>query len=140
MFRISDIGCLLDLSWVVEVVDRVADLLQIQPCDPNLGIIGALPFRQTRIPVVDPTRHLRLNSGNSIEDKVALVLKSSEGNWALLVDRVEDICPEEQLQHCDVPPLLKAGPSGYFPDILLRRNEPLMVIEPERLYGSLVTA
>lgn len=136
--RIGGVGCLLDLTLVVEIREQIAGFFDFSYSDPELGIVGALNFRQTRIPVVDPCLRLDLNSTTSIEKKIALVLKSSEGNWALLVDRVEGISPADCFIACEIPPLLKTTTQEFYAKLELYRQEPMIVLEPERFYGSSV--
>ena len=136
MVRINEVGCLFDLNSVVEIREEIADLLDLRQTDQGSGIVGSLVFRQTRIPVVDPGLHLNLDSNTAPEDRTALVLKSAEGNWALLVDRVEKICPGDRFLSCDIPPLLKAASLGCYLKIGLIQEEPMVVLDSEQFYGS----
>jgi chemotaxis signal transduction protein len=140
MVRIGGVGCLINLTWIVEIREQIADLLDFSHNDPDLGIVGSLSFRQTRIPIIDPTLCLGLRSQTELKDKTALVLKSSEGNWALLVDRVAEICPADRFTVCAIPALLKATVTGFYSQIMLFQGEPMVVLEPDLFYGSSAVA
>lgn len=136
IFRLGRIGFVLDLGSVIEIYEQIDADLDLACSDLRVGIVGALNFRQTRIPVLDPTMHLAIKSEVAIPDKTALVLKSSEGNWALLVDQVEGVSPELDFKPCEIPPLLKVATSNYYSRIELLDGEPMIVFEPSQYYGS----
>ena len=138
MVRIGEVGCLIDLSSIVEIREEIAELLDLSKNDQRFGIVGAMNFRQTRIPAVDPGLHLNLGLKTAPENRTALILKSPEGNWALLVDRVDKICPHDRLASCDIPPLLKEASLGCYMKIGLIQEEPMVVLNPEQFYGSAV--
>jgi len=138
MVRIGGVGCLLNLNWIVEICEQIDLLLDFNHSDQRAGIVGSLSFRQTRIPVVDPTLFLGLDSHVAIGDRTALVLGSSEGNWAFVVDQVVEICPADRLVACEIPLLLKSSVAGYYSKIELFREEPVIVLDPEYFYGSAV--
>ena len=91
VFRLEEIGFLLDLKDVVEIVEQISGLLDQQGSDLSRWIVAAFKFRETWIPAVDPAISLGMPCRTALQDKVAVVLKGSEGNWALLVDRVESV-------------------------------------------------
>ncbi len=136
IFRLGKIGFLLDLTDVVEVVDQIADALDPGRSDIGQGIISALQFRQTLIPVVDPVLKMDISSTVKLKDKIAVILRGSEGNWALLVDQVDELSAAENFQPCAIPFLLKVAAMGFYSQIQLLHNEPMIVFEPERYYGS----
>ncbi|MCW8859500.1 MAG: chemotaxis protein CheW [Deltaproteobacteria bacterium] len=136
IFRLGGIGFLLDLDHVVEVVEQIAEILDPSRSDIGRGIVSALKFRKTWIPVVDPALKLGLISSVKIKEKTALVLQGIEGNWAILVDQVVELSSGEHLRLCDTPFLLKVSAMGCYSELLLLNNEPLVVFEPERHYGS----
>lgn len=136
IFRLGEIGFLLDLADVVEIVDQIADALDPSRSDIGRGIVSALLFRQTWIPVVDPTLKLDIFSTVKLKEKTVVVLQSTEGNWALLVDRVNKLSAAEDFQPGEIPLLLKVATLGFYSQIKLLDNEPMIVFEPERYYGS----
>ncbi len=135
LFRLDKVGFVLSLSHVVEICKRIDNDLNLSCRDLPQGIIGALHFRQTRIPVVDPTIRLDVSSPVPLQEKAILVLKSAEGNWGLLVDEIVGIKAGEQFDDCPLPPLLKGALSSYYQKILLCEDEPFIVFEPEHYYG-----
>ncbi|RLB73610.1 MAG: hypothetical protein DRH06_00840 [Deltaproteobacteria bacterium] len=136
IFRLGEIRFLLDLADVVEVVDQIADALDPSRSDIGQGIISALQFRHTWIPVVDPTLKLDIFSTVKLKEKIAVILRGTEGNWALLVDQVDELSGAENFQPCVIPFLLKVSAMGFYSQIRLLHNEPMIVFEPERYYGS----
>ncbi|MCK5825792.1 MAG: chemotaxis protein CheW [Desulfuromusa sp.] len=136
IFRLGEIGFLLDLAEVVEVVDQGVDALDPGRSDIGRGIVSALLFRQTWIPVVDPALKLDIFSTMKLKEKTVVVLRGTEGNWALLVDRVSKLSAAEKFQPCEIPFLLKIVALGFYSQIQLLDNEPIIVFEPERYYGS----
>jgi len=136
IFRLGETGFLLDLERVVEICEQLTEHFNPGQTDLGQGIIGALTFRQTKVPVVDPALHLKTHSERAINEKSALILKGVEGNWALLVDRVEEIVSVDRLRTCEIPPLLKIAVDGYYSRISLLAGEPLIHFEPEPYYGS----
>ena len=136
IFRLGGMGFLLGLADVVEVVEQIAEILDPGRSDIGRGIVSALQFRQTWIPVVDPALKLDIYSAVKLKDKVAVILRGSEGNWALLVDQVEELSAVENFQPCEIPFLLKVATMGFYSQIKLLHNEPMIVFEPERYYGS----
>ena len=136
IFRLGEVGFLLEVTDVVEVVDQIEEILDPARSDIGRGIISALRFRQTWIPAVDPTLKLDISSAVRLKDKVAVVLCSSEGNWALLVDQVNLLSVADRFQPCEIPFLLKVAAMSFYSQIKLFHNEPMIVFEPERFYGS----
>lgn len=136
IFRLAEIGFYLDLSSVVEICEQVAGRLDLAQSDLAAGIVGALEFRNTWVPAIDPTIRFGLTSGLPLPARSAVILNSSEGNWALLVDRAEEICSADRFQPCEMPPLLSVAVGSYYSQVELFDNEPLVRFEPERFYGS----
>lgn len=136
IFRLAEIGFYLDLSSVVEIREQVVERLDLTQCDLSAGIVGALEFRNTWVPAIDPAIRFGLTSGLPLAARSAVILNSSEGNWALLVDRAEEISPADRFQPCEIPPLLSVAVSNYYLQVALFDNEPLVRFEPERFYGS----
>ena len=136
IFRLGETGFLLDLDRVVEICEQLTEHFNPSQADMGQGIVGALSFRQTQVPVVDPALHLKTHSELAITEKKALILKGAEGNWALLVDRVEEIIPTDKLQPCIIPPLLKIAVDGYYSQISLLADEPMIHFDPEPYDGS----
>ena len=136
IFRLGGVGFLQDVVDVVEVVEHIAENLDHGRSDIGQGIIAALQFRQAWIPVVDPTLKFDIYSAVKLKDKVAVVLCSSEGNWALLVDEIELLSIGDTFQSCEIPYLLKVAAMGSYSQVKLFHNEPMIVFEPERFYGS----
>lgn len=140
VFYLGGIGFLLELVSVVEVVAQIAGILDSGRSDIGRGIVAVLKFRQTWIPVVDPVLKMDVLSSVKLKDKVIIVLRGSEGNWALLVDRVEELLSVERFQPCEIPFLLKAAAIGFYSQIKLLNNEPMVVFEPECYYGSVIVS
>jgi chemotaxis signal transduction protein len=136
IFRLGETGFLIDLDQVVEICEQLAERFNPSQTDMGQGIVGALNFRQTQVPVVDPALHLKTHSHLAITEKSALILHGAEGNWALLVDCVEEIVPITKLTTCEIPPLLRSSIAGYYAHVSLLANEPMIHFEPERYYGS----
>lgn len=136
IFRLGAVGFSLDLAYVVEICERVGDLLDSSYSDLNAGIVGALDFRNTRVPAIDPALGFDLISTVPLSGRTALILNSPEGNWALLVDRVAEIRPIDRFLPIDMPPLLREGVSNYYSQVEWYNNEPLVRFDPERFYGT----
>lgn len=136
VFRLGGIGFLLDLAAVVEIINPISAALDPGRSDLGQGIVSALQFRQTWIPAVDPALRLDIFSAVKLQDKVAVILHGSEGNWALLVDQVEDLSAKKNFQACEIPFLLKVAALGFYSRLKLLQNEPMIVFEPELYYGS----
>ena len=136
VFRLGGVGFLLELADVVEVVNHVAEDFDPSRSIIGQGIVSALQFRQTWIPAIDPALKLDIFSVVKLKDKVAVVLRGSEGNWALLVDQVEELSAVDNFQPCGIPFLLKVAAMGFYSQIKLLDDEPMIVFEPERYYGS----
>ncbi len=135
VFRLGEVGFSIDLGAVVEIREQFDEVVDSSRSELTLGIVGSFSFRQTSIPAVDPTIKLGLMSKVTLADKIALVLKSPEGNWALLVDQIEEIGSHEQFISCEIPPLLKSASLNYYTQLELCRNNLLVVFEPEMFYG-----
>ncbi len=140
VFRLNDIGFILDLTRVVEVREQIDDALDMSRSDLERGIVGALSFRQTRIPVVDPAIRLGLVMTTPFKNRIALVLNSPEGNWGLLVDQLGEICPATKFSCCEIPALLKRTLQNYYSEIVLSAGEPLIQFRPDDFYGAAGTA
>lgn len=135
IFELAEISFALDLEHVVEVLENLDGLLDMNRSDLRHGIVAALDFRHTWIPAVDPTLQLALVSQFGLQDRVALVLRSSEGNWAILVDQVAQLMALEKLCPAEVPVLLKVNPGRSCHQVMLADRVPIVVFEPERFYG-----
>ena len=138
IFRLGDISFLLDLSQVVEVVEQTTKRLDPARSDISHGIVSALWFRKTWIPVVDPALRLNISTTVRMEDKTMIVLRGSEGNWAILVDRISDVSQVENFKPCGIPFLLRVSATGFYSQVKLFNNRPVVVFEPEKYYGSTV--
>lgn len=138
VFRLAGVGFTVNLDAVVEVVEQVAGLLDRGRHDLSADIVGALYFRRTWIPAIDPTLRLELTSETVATEKVALVLSGPEGNWAVLVDAVVGIHPVGKFSPAMLSPLLKAFMGHKLAHIDLLEGEPLVRFVPEHYYGSVV--
>ena len=139
IFRLGGVGFLLELTDVVEVVAQIGKNLDPGRSDMSQGIVSALQFRQTWIPAVDPALILEIPSAIKLQEKIAIILRSFEGNWTLLVDQVDKLPVADKMESCEVPFLLKASAMGFYSQIKLLNQEPMIVFEPEYYYGSAVT-
>lgn len=139
-FRLGGIGFLLDLSYVVEVIEQISEILDPNRSDIGHGIVSALEFRHTWIPVVDPALKLGLTSSHKIKEKTAIVLGGTEGNWAIVVDRVNELLGEDVMTPCAIPFLLKISAMGCYSQLMLLDGEPFVVFEPEQHYGFVVAS
>ena len=135
VFSLAEIRFVLDLDHVVEVLEQLEPRLDPGRSDLRQGIVAALDFRHTAIPAVDPTLKLGLVSATSYVDRVALVLRGSEGNWAVLVDDIEGLMSADTMVRATLPVLLKATPEYSGVQVMLADGVPLVVFEPERFYG-----
>lgn len=135
IFVLAGIRFVLDLDHVVEVLEQQSGRLDVQRSDLRQGIVAALEFRHTAIPVIDPTLSLGLVSDIGMSQRSILVLRGSEGNWAILADRIEGLAPGTLFSRAHVPALLRAAPGWADIQVLLLEDAPLMVFEPERYYG-----
>ena len=138
IFRLGKVGFLLTLTDVVEVVDEIAKKIDPGRSDMSQGIVSALQFRQTWIPAIDPALILDIPSATKLSEKKAIIVRSSEGNWALLVDRIDKLSAVEKMTPCEIPALLKVTAMGFYSQIMLLNQEPMIVFEPEFYYGSAV--
>ena len=135
IFHLGEIGFSLDLAAVVEILEQSGDAVDSSRSDLSLGIVGALEFRQTWIPVVDATLKLDIKSTQALSEKTALILKSPEGNWALLVDGVVEIGTLDEFSPCAIPPLLRRSAANHYTQLEMRKDELLVVFEPGQFYG-----
>jgi len=135
VFTLAGIRFVIDLDHVVEVLEQLSGRLDSQRSDLRHGIVAALTFRHTAIPLIDPTLMLGLVSAIPFAERSALVLRSSEGNWALLVDRVEGLAAAESFNKAAIPPLLKASADFANIEVMLAEGVPFVIFEPERFYG-----
>jgi len=136
VFRLGGIGFILDLSSVVEVQGSVTAQLDASRSDISQGIVAAMAFRGTWLPVVDPAAKLGIPATVRMKDQVAVVLSSLEGNWAILVDAVDELSAEDSFVSCEIPFLLKASACSGYSQLKLRNAEPFVVFDPELFYGS----
>lgn len=136
IFRLGETGFLLDLQLLVEVCDQLEGRFDSGYAVTAQGIVGALSFRQTQVPLVDPKLYFNMSTELSLTEKRALVLKGEEGNWALLVDRVDEILPVEKLIPCAIPLLLKNSVAGCYSRLSLVSGEPMVHFDPEQFNGS----
>lgn len=136
VFRLGGIGFILDLRSVVEVRGAVSVQLDVSRSDINQGIVAAMAFRGAWLPVVDPATKLGIPALVRMKDRVAVVLNSLEGSWAILVDAVDELSAEDSFASCDIPFLLKASACSGYSQLKLRNAEPFVVFDPELFYGS----
>ncbi len=135
VFSLAEIRFVLDLDHVVEVLEQLEPRLDPSRSDLRQGIVAALDFRHTAIPAVDPTLKLGLVSATRYAEKVALVLRGSEGNWAVLIDQIEGLVPAAAMVRATLPALFKVTPEYSETQVMLADGVPLVVFEPERFYG-----
>ena len=136
IFRLGEIGFVVDLTAVVEVIEDTSALLDFECSDIDCGIVSAMRYRQAMIPAIDPTLKLNILSPVRLSEKAAIVLRGAEGHWALLVDRVESLLEANRFNHCNLPLVLQGPAVGLYSQIKLFNNEPLIVLEPENYYGA----
>lgn len=135
IFRLGGIVFYLDLNYVVEIVDPVGHRLDASRSDIGRSIVAAFHFRRTWIPGVDPALRFGLSSSVRINDRVAIVLKGPEGNWAILVDQVEEVSAEELIP-CEIPFLLKVSALDSYSELTLLNNEPCVGFDIERFHDT----
>ncbi len=135
VFGIGQVCFLLDFSWVVEVLGPVGELLDFNHSDLSNNIVAAIEFRKTLIPVLDPAVILGVGAFKKIREKSVLIVRGSEGNWALAVDSVDELTDHETLLPCTVPDLLKPFIRGFYSDLRLIDGRPYVLFDPENFYG-----
>lgn len=133
LFKIGTTGFCLSLSELVEICEKVTERIDYEQRDQQLSVVGALPFRKTMIPVVDLVGRLALDT--ALLD-TALVLNSSEGNWALLVGQVEGFYSESDLVDCALPRLLCADGWRCFNRIALLGEAPFIQLDLPSCYAG----
>lgn len=136
IFRLGEIRFFLDLGFVVEVVDSIEKRLDAGRSDIAKAIVSAFCFRQTWIPAVDPGLRFGLTSTVKIKDRIAVVLKGPEGNWAILVDQIEELSVADQLIYCEVPFLLKISALGRYSTLMLHNDQPCVGFDIEQFYDT----
>ncbi len=136
IFRLSGVAFSLDLSFIVEICEPATALLDTSCADTDAGIVGSLSFRNTKVPAIDPALVFDLPASIPYSAKTALLLNSSEGNWALLVDRVGEISQADKFKPLVIPPLLRGTIGGSYSQVELFDREPVVCFEPERFYGA----
>lgn len=138
IFYIGDVGFLLQCLHIVEIVGEAGGTFDFRRSDVRNHIVAALDFRNTYIPVLDPASMLKISSSCSLREKEIIILRGSEGNWALVVDEVDVLTDHEALLPCAVPDLLKPSSEGCYSSIRLINNRPYVVFEPENFYGAIL--
>jgi chemotaxis signal transduction protein len=138
IFHIGDVGFLLEYHHIVEVLGAVGDAFDFNRSDLRNHIVAAIDFRKTLIPVFDPAGLLNITSAGKIRGKSIIVLRSTEGNWALAVDGIDELTARERFLPCTVPDLLKPFVGGYYSQIRLIEEKPYVVFDPEKFYGAAV--
>lgn len=136
LFNLGPVGFYIGLDSVVEVITGIASRLDASRSDIGRSIISALSFRDTWIPCVDPTLKLDLAAVESMADRVAIVLKGGEGNWAILVDRVGEVVERRSLLLCEIPALLKLSALDRYAEVALLEDRPYVGFDLERFYGA----
>lgn len=136
IFRLGGIGFFLDLSFVVEGVEQIGGRLDAARSDIGRSIVSAFYFRQTWIPAVDPALKFGLSSSVKIKDRVAIVLRGPEGNWAILVDKIEDLSTTDEMIPCEIPFLLKISALNCYSELMLLHNEPYVGFDINRFYDT----
>ena len=135
IFRLGGVGFVLSLGSVVEVIDQIVERLDFERSDSDHGIVAALHFRHTLIPVVDPTLRLGIVSPVLHADRKIIVLQGTEGNWALLADSIDELAVVQDLKDCLLPSWLSHKVKGLYSQVKLSGSEPLIVFEAEHFYG-----
>jgi len=133
LFRIGAVGFWVGLRDLVEILEQVSDQLDPSRGDEKLSICGALPFRQTLIPVVDLRRRLGLRSDAA---DTVLVLNSTEGKWALSVDSVEGFHSDREMIDLPLPRLLKAPGWRCFERVGLLAGVPFLQLDLAACYAG----
>lgn len=138
LFVLGDLGFCLDLHELVEICEGVEILTEPRLQDSFRAVCGGMIFRRTTIPVVDLRSRLGFVVTPEARQPVnALVLSSSEGNWALLVDEVEGFQPIAGMQDLDLPPMLVAPGWRCFKQIVLHQSRPFIKLDLHACYGGL---
>ncbi len=138
IFHIGEVGFLLGYHYIVEVLGSVGDAFDYNRSDLRNNIVAAIEFRNTLIPVFDPGGLLDITSAGKIREKTVIVLRSTEGNWALAVDKIDELTARERFLPCAIPALLKPFVGGFYSQIRLIEEKPYVVFDPENFYGAVV--
>lgn len=136
LFNLGTVGFYIGLDSVVEVMTGISSRLDASRSDIGRSIVSALSFRETWIPCVDPTLKFDLAAVETMADRIAVVLKGEEGNWAILVDRVGEVVERGNLVPCEIPELLKLSALGSYSEVALCEGRPYVGFDLERFYGS----
>lgn len=131
LFRIGPIGFYLGLNQLIEIREQISEQIDFSQIDDHLSVVGALPFRQTLIPVVDVSRRLAIETSD--QDTV-LVLSSRDGNWGLLVDRIEGFYASAEMADLPLPQMLMADGWRCFDRVALYAGIPYLRLEPTECY------
>lgn len=133
LFRIGEVGFSINLEELVEVCEQVAGRIDPSRVDPERHVIGALPFRRTLIPVVDLAQRLAIDLN---KPAAALVLSSSEGNWALPVSQVLGFVSAAEVTDQNLPRLLQADGWRCFDQLCLYDGQPYLKLQVGGCYAG----
>ncbi len=133
LFRIGAIGFCVRLDELIEIREEVTDLIAVELADQDHFIAGSLVFRNAHIPALDLAGRLGLERQST---DTALVLGSSEGNWALLVDRVEGFFPETELLERPLPRFLQTEGWTCFHQVALHHGHPYLCLDLAACYAG----
>lgn len=133
LFQIGTVGFCLYLDELVEIREQISELIDYSQADHQLFIVGAMPFQQTSIPVVDLASRLGIPS---VSPDIVLLVNSPAGKWGLLVDHVEGFYSADEMTDCPVPCLLQAEGWSCFDLITLHSGIPFLQLNLSDCYSG----
>lgn len=133
LFKIGEVGFSLRLEALIEICEQVAGKVEATHADTERHLVGSLPFRKTRIPVVGLAERLGLQVDSA---GTALVLASDEGNWALLVSEVVGFVAEAEISERPLPRMLQAPGWRCFERACLYDGLPYLTLDLASCYSG----
>lgn len=112
-------------------IENYADMLQVQ--DMPEGIQGTITVRKETIPVFDIKKQLMLPAVGVTPDTKYVVLRTTQGKLAVVVDGVSKIVKAEGQEMQNFPVLLQTDATSYVDFIVKKENQLILTINPENL-------
>jgi len=130
VFRLGGAGFALPVSDLIEVNEITTEALQVSVTHEEPDLLGFSPHRGSLMPVRDLGGRLELPRAIFPGGQITLlVLPGADAPWGLAAERVEGVFPNEVFRHVSVSEWIFSGRMWPFAQIVLWKDEPLLLCE-----------
>ena len=118
----------------MNAIENYSDMIHVPDMPEYLQ--GFVNIRDEMIPVVDIRRFLGQPPAGVSEETKYILLRTAEGNFASLIDRVSDLLKVEDNAAMSMPALTSSEQKNYVDFVVKSGSDLILALDPNQFLGA----